>query len=450
MNKVVRGIFKPNELLDTMSLTGVKMSEDVWLTCLTHALSTETEEIMGLLLGDIEYSKNGNVTALIWGASPQSRSDRRKDRVETNPEQLAAASAQAEIMTASTGRTTRVIGWYHSHPHITVFPSHVDVRTQGMYQLLDPGFIGLIFSCFSEDVNKVGRIQVIAFQSSDGKHNTFSVSPNRNSIIEVESSLSSSEVTSAKLGTAWVESPELDTGDSRVVAGSSKGGARSLELGDFFANADANYQGRDKIAGNYDTGNSANTNDDIDPMDMTESMQEAMHRSNLDMSGAQYVRKEIPLEVLPTYSLLKLDAPLMSFTDLQRVLYEEERGAYNQAILQNMRDGKAHPLTFIHHTATYQASMCKLMEYCLSPAINALQGRLRENEIRLALLTDEANMLEAEALRGSELSSRSPSKSPSHGLRANSSFGQKDLYSSSQSVNARTVSNSVSRHRKGS
>lgn len=44
-----------------------------------------------------QYSKNGSVTALIWGASPQSRSDRRKDRVETNPEQLAAASAQAEI-----------------------------------------------------------------------------------------------------------------------------------------------------------------------------------------------------------------------------------------------------------------------------------------------------------------------------------------------------------------
>jgi BRCA1/BRCA2-containing complex subunit 3 len=37
-----------------MSLTCVKMSEDVWLTCLTHALSTETEEIMGLILGDIE------------------------------------------------------------------------------------------------------------------------------------------------------------------------------------------------------------------------------------------------------------------------------------------------------------------------------------------------------------------------------------------------------------
>lgn len=29
------------------------------------------------------------------------------------------------------------------------------------------------------------------------------------------------------------------------------------------------------------------------------------------------------------------------------------------------RDGKVHPLTFIHHTSTYQASMCKLMEYWL-------------------------------------------------------------------------------------
>lgn len=37
-----------------MALSGVKISEETYLTCLTHALSTETEEIMGLLLGDIE------------------------------------------------------------------------------------------------------------------------------------------------------------------------------------------------------------------------------------------------------------------------------------------------------------------------------------------------------------------------------------------------------------
>lgn len=44
----------------------------------------------------------------------------------------------------------RVIGWYHSHPHITVLPSHVDVRTQGSYQMLDEGFIGIILSTFNQ------------------------------------------------------------------------------------------------------------------------------------------------------------------------------------------------------------------------------------------------------------------------------------------------------------
>lgn len=58
-----------------------------------------------------------------------------------------------------------------------------------------------------------------------------------------------------------------------------------MELGDFFASADANYVGRERIGGigNYHTGNSENRIVDIDPMDISESMQEAMHRSNLDM-----------------------------------------------------------------------------------------------------------------------------------------------------------------------
>lgn len=430
------------------------MSDDVWLTCLTHALSTETEEIMGLLLGDIEH-KNGSVTALIWGASPQTRSDRRKDRVETNPEQLAAASAQAERMTSLTGRTTRVIGWYHSHPHITVLPSHVDVRTQGMYQLLDSGFIGLIFSCYSEDLNKVGRIQVIAFQSSDGKHHhisrPISLSPvNKNSIIDLESSLSSSENAAGRSGSAKVESPEQDTGDSRIVGG-IKGGAKSSDLGGLFANADANYLEKERIGGNYNTHNSNDNTVDIDPMDVSDSMQEAMHRSNLDMSGAEYVRKEVPLYVLPTSALIKLDSPLTSFTDLQRVLYEEEQEAYNQAIVQNMRDSKIHPLTFVHHASTYQASMCKLIEYCLSPAINALQDRLRENETRFAMLTDEAKNLEAEGTRGSEPISGSPRQvHSSHGPRGSASPGHREFYSSADSTGSRTFSGPGSRSRRGS
>ncbi|KAL4589124.1 hypothetical protein LXL04_002026 [Taraxacum kok-saghyz] len=407
-----------------MSLTSVKMSEDVWLTCLTHALSTETEEIMGLLLGDIQHSKNGSVTALIWGALPQPRCDRQKDRVETNPEQ-----------------TTRVIGWYHSHPHITVLPSHVDVRTQAMYQLLDSGFIGLIFSCFNEDQYKVGRIQVTAFQSLDGKQNQVlkqNFSPiNKSSIIDLESSISSTENSLTNSGPT--QSLEYDTGDSKASAITLKGGAKPSALKGFFANAD--------------TLNTESGIVDIDPMDMSESMQEAMHRSNMEMSGAEYVRKEVPLHVLPTLSLVNLESPLTSFSDLQSVLYEEEQTAYHQAILQNMRDGKVHPLSFIHHTSTYQASICKLMEYCLSPAITALQDRVTENEIRLGMLANEAKVLEKESTRvNNDLisSTNSPRSGTSHGHRGGGGGGTKDLYNPFESNSGRSVSGSSSRSRKGS
>jgi BRCA1/BRCA2-containing complex subunit 3 len=70
--------------------------------------------------------------------------------VEASPEQLASAMAVAEKLSERNGTKIRVIGWYHSHPHITVLPSHVDVRTQASYQMLDEGFIGIILSTFNE------------------------------------------------------------------------------------------------------------------------------------------------------------------------------------------------------------------------------------------------------------------------------------------------------------
>ncbi|WOL20716.1 hypothetical protein Cni_G29522 [Canna indica] len=410
-----------------MSLASVKMTEEVWFTCLTHALTTETEEIMGLLLGDIQYSDGGYATALIWGASPQMRSDRRKDRVETNPELLAAASSQAERMTAMTGRTTRVIGWYHSHPHITVLPSHVDVRTQAMYQLLDNGFIGLIFSCFSEDALKVGRIQVIAFQSMDGKQRL--VPPFTNSsIIEIESSRSSSDNSLSASMLALSRTSEQDTGDSRASKATKVGG-KSSELGELFSHADVNYLAKQKTRDNslvvYHEEKVQNAGADSDSSDMTPSMQMALHRSNMDMSGAEYIRKEVPLQLLPARYLLKLDTPLSSFTDVQHVLFEEERSAYKQAIFQNMCNGKIHPLNYVHHTSTYQASLCKLMEYCLNPAISALQDRLKENEIRLAMLM-EAQLLETEDCNPrSGINSGSPRH---HGFRGSPIVGQRELH----------------------
>ncbi|NXK50020.1 BRCC3 deubiquitinase, partial [Chauna torquata] len=195
-----------------MAVQAVHLEADAFLVCLNHALSTEKEEVMGLCIGEVPRGAGGGPGAFRAGGpgSPGTaapllpgvdtsrivhihsviilrRSDKRKDRVEISPEQLSAASTEAEIsfhrdsseltsavvwlrpllmLAEMTGRPMRVVGWYHSHPHITVWPSHVDVRTQAMYQMMDQGFVGLIFSCFIEDKNtKTGRILYTCFQS---------------------------------------------------------------------------------------------------------------------------------------------------------------------------------------------------------------------------------------------------------------------------------------------
>jgi proteasome lid subunit RPN8/RPN11 len=119
---------------------------------------------MGLLLG--QTTPEGD--AHIWGSLVIPRIDKRRDRVEIPSEKLAAAIPAAEEVTARTKVHTRVLGWYHSHPHITPYPSHVDLRTQATYQSLDPMWVGLIFSVFDNTTGKGrhgGRVSLHCFQA---------------------------------------------------------------------------------------------------------------------------------------------------------------------------------------------------------------------------------------------------------------------------------------------
>eukprot|EP00903_Cladosiphon_okamuranus_P020033 g18401.t1 len=160
-----------------MSLQQCTLSWQAFTTCASHAMSTEKQEVMGLLLGrwhdaTVPGRDGGSAgscpTVTVDHAMILSRTDKREDRVEVGYKQLAEAADIAERMSSQLGQDTRVVGWYHSHPHITVLPSHVDVRTQGQYQSMDRRFIGLIFSVFSEDKHsKVGTIEVTAFQARD-------------------------------------------------------------------------------------------------------------------------------------------------------------------------------------------------------------------------------------------------------------------------------------------
>ncbi|CAI5506603.1 unnamed protein product [Closterium sp. Naga37s-1] len=315
-----------------MSLTEVVVSSEVWLTCATHALSTEAEEIMGLLLGDIDYDYSGRtpvVSAKIWGAAPQVRADRRKDRVETTPEQLAAASAEADRMSAATGMRTRVIGWYHSHPHITVHPSHVDVRTQGMYQMLDEGFVGLIFSAFNRASShaQAGQLQAVAFQS---------VSARDKEQREQKSRHTPARGQWAQLGTKREHSSHPSVSD-----------LEPQELAVVLAAVD----------------------DDVPSSDFT--------------------AWEVPIKVVssarafPSLPRAHAVAPL---TGLQRMLLLEEKEAYEKAVEEAHRHGDPNPLELIHHHATYQAALCRLMETCLVPAIAALEDITRSNKAALSAL----------------------------------------------------------------
>ncbi|XP_075213128.1 lys-63-specific deubiquitinase BRCC36-like [Lycorma delicatula] len=150
-----------------MSLSAVFLTHDLRMACLQLALSTEKEEVIGLLLGETK-NVNGNEEAHISSLMIPRRSDKKKDRVEISDEQLVLAADYAASLADKLGCKLRVLGWYHSHPHITVWPSHVDVNTQAMYQMMDRGFVGIICSVFSEDKStKDCEIQMTCFQSKN-------------------------------------------------------------------------------------------------------------------------------------------------------------------------------------------------------------------------------------------------------------------------------------------
>ncbi|KAK9301055.1 hypothetical protein QLX08_006401 [Tetragonisca angustula] len=147
------------------TLSKVKLQTDVYMVCLQHALSTEKFEVMGLLIGDTVCNVANIVSVIILR-----RLDKKKDRVEISVEQLLKAVSEADRLSEELQRPVHVLGWYHSHPHITVYPSHLDIRTQTNYQTMDDGFVGLIFSVFSESKeSKEQEISLICFQSHNDK-----------------------------------------------------------------------------------------------------------------------------------------------------------------------------------------------------------------------------------------------------------------------------------------
>jgi len=144
---------------------GVVLTRAAYLACVQHAHTTEQEEVMGLLVGAYGPGSLCEVSHAVV----LRRSDKRSDRVEISPEMLAEAQEAAEEISTSEGRPRHIVGWYHSHPRITVVPSAVDLRTQRAYQAMEPRFVGLIFSVFNvAEASKEHQHVVMGFQAVEG------------------------------------------------------------------------------------------------------------------------------------------------------------------------------------------------------------------------------------------------------------------------------------------
>jgi len=214
-----------------MVVSKVVISLAVYRCCLEHALSTEKEEVMGLLIGKLEspdktkLAEGENIYGDIirFEATKNIRRRyKRRDRVEIPVEQLVFGVQRAEAIEKMCKRPNgldpkdypdskklRILGWYHSHPHITVWPSHVDLATQYNYQGMDENFVGIIFSIFNDDgTSKTSCFEVTCFQTHRGVDGDMS----RISIpIEIEqtSSLMSSSSESSSLR-RLIESERLE------------------------------------------------------------------------------------------------------------------------------------------------------------------------------------------------------------------------------------------------
>ncbi|CAM9537893.1 unnamed protein product, partial [Ectocarpus sp. 8 AP-2014] len=95
-----------------MSLQRCTLSWQAFTTCASHAMSTEKQEVMGLLLGRWHDGTGRDGTSCpavtVDHAMILTRTDKREDRVEVGYKQLAEAADIAEVCPSVAPRTREV------------------------------------------------------------------------------------------------------------------------------------------------------------------------------------------------------------------------------------------------------------------------------------------------------------------------------------------------------
>lgn len=103
--------------MQTMHFEGITkkaiITIDCYYACLTHAMMSSGQEIMGFLLGDAKMpvclfakknmlmtktSENEPIQVFIWDVFIPPRIDKKRDRVEIEPEKQVLAANEAEVI----------------------------------------------------------------------------------------------------------------------------------------------------------------------------------------------------------------------------------------------------------------------------------------------------------------------------------------------------------------
>jgi len=94
----------------------------------------------------------------------------------------------------------------------------------------------------------------------------------------------------------------------------------------------------------------------------------------------------IPLHLIP--AIVPSPNTLTKIVELQRILFEEGKATYHQALQGQFADPKrgVHLLNQVHGAGVYTKVLCRLLEYSASPLLTLLEERQKQNVERIRLL----------------------------------------------------------------
>lgn len=322
-----------------LPVSHIKITSQCARALVSHALTTENEEVLGLLLGYyIEKDKDGlGGSVIICSTHILRRHDKRPDRVEVTTSDLSLASQYAESVGLD------VVGWYHSHPHITLHPSHVDLKTQHLYQYLNERFIGIIISCFNKSKNEIG---MLAFQTFENKSKYISTI---NKLSKHQRNREN-EISIMKIGDDNNSILQIQQPKYPMI-----------------------YKDRDSML---------LIDDDIKrELEQFDDYNEQIQDKNVEVNLPIIIiddTTDIPEE------LIVKDRSLEKMIDVINILYQEEKESYIHSISGDDKKNPQNLFVKMHHCAVYQKSLCRILEYIVFPYIRTLKKRKEEieNEIK--------------------------------------------------------------------